>query len=89
MDELIGSFSQLNISEKKIINKIINENDDIDNLIGSFEKINISNQEEIRNIDITENFHKTVLKFIDFFKILRTKERCSTNINFIIPKWIF
>jgi hypothetical protein len=91
MEELVSSFSQLNISEKKIINKIIIENNEMDDLIGSFEKINISNLDEIKKIDInlTENFQKTVIVFINYFKILQNKGRCNVGVNFIMPKWIY
>ena len=100
MDDLINSFGKLNISEKIIINKIIDDNNNLDDLIESFEKINISekinkdfynlNDYEVNNTHIiTGNFKKTVNIFIDFFKILRNKERCSTYSNFIRPKWIY
>jgi hypothetical protein len=46
MDNLISSFSQLNIYEKNIINNIIiknnNNNNNIDELINTFENISIN-----------------------------------------------
>ena len=43
MDNLISSFSQLNIYERNIINNIITKNNNnLDELINSFENININ-----------------------------------------------
>lgn len=88
MDELIDAITQLNISEKKIINKIIDKNDNLDNLIESFEKFNISDSEN-NDICITENFNKTVTKFINFFKSIKEKEKCCPKISNIIPIWTY
>ena len=63
MNKLIDSFSQLNVTEKSIINKIVsnnnnsinsnnnnnNNNNNIDELIDSFDKLNIDNISEIIN----------------------------------------
>ncbi len=83
MDDIINSFSKLNISEKKIIGKIIKENDDIDNLIESFEKINI------KDTTVSENFDKLISKFVNFFKSLKEKEECHPKISRIIPNWTY
>ena len=101
MDNLIDSFSQLNIYEKNIINKIIiKNNDNLDELINSFEKINIANNntlnleelndsfEKINISNITENFQKSICSFINFFKLLRNKKQCNNSMIHCIPNWI-
>ena len=101
MDNLISSFSQLNIYERNIINNIITKNNNnLDELINSFENININslNLDELNELNesfekinisnITENFEKSICSFIDFLKLLRNKKKCNNSINYCMPNWI-
>jgi hypothetical protein len=93
MEELTECFSKLNISEKNIINKIMDKNNNLDELIDSSENLNLNIEQKCKNnkeiLNITENLQMTINKVVDFFKILRNKERCYIKEDIIIPKWIF
>lgn len=83
MEELINAFNELNINEKKIINDVIENNNDINFIIQSLKNIKLDNNEINKKLSIT------IELIIKYYNILTTKKRCVYFNNIKTPYFIY